>query len=453
MTIADERQDDTPPAPPAADERMTGAQWVRMGILGGLLVLLTATTGIWGLVIVLGIVLMIFLHELGHFVAAKRAGMQVTEFFIGFGPRIWSFRRGETEYGFKVVPAGAYVKIIGMHALEEVEPADEGRTYRQGRFRDRFCVVVAGVAMNFLAAIVLIWGLLALSGVPGGSITAEIDHGRWEIGKIFPGTGAEAAGLRAGDKITAVEGDPVVEFIDLRPLIRPRRGDTVDVTYLRNGVSRTVPVALRPYPGEDGATECCLGVQEELLDRDMERVNPIAAVPQSFAEFGTFTVKSLQGLGRFFTPTGLSNFGRQVVNANDGEAAPSDDASTTASTGRPGTRSGEQVEGEDRLLSLIGVFQVGTSAADTGVRALLLLFVLLNISLGIINLVPLLPFDGGHIAIAMYEKAQERRRQMRGRYFADVARLLPLTYVVVFVLAGVFVTTTYLDLADPLSVP
>ena len=111
-------------APEPADTAMTTAQWIRVGVLGGLFVLLTATTGVWGVVMVVGILLMVFLHELGHYVAAKRAGMKVTEFFIGFGPRIWSFRRGETEYGLKVVPAGAYVKIIGMHALEEVAPED-----------------------------------------------------------------------------------------------------------------------------------------------------------------------------------------------------------------------------------------------------------------------------------------------------------------------------------------
>ena len=86
--------------------------------------------GGWALpVVILGVVVMIFLHEFGHFLAAKFGGMKVTEFFIGFGPKIWSFRRGETEYGLKVIPAGAYVKIIGMNNLDEVDPADEDRTY------------------------------------------------------------------------------------------------------------------------------------------------------------------------------------------------------------------------------------------------------------------------------------------------------------------------------------
>src|SRR4029079_19291502 len=98
----------------------------------------------------------IVLHELGHFLTAKKAGMKCTEFFIGFGPRIWSFRRGETEYGVKAIPAGAYVKIIGMNHLEEVDPSDEERTYRRKPFWRRLSVAVGGSTMHFLIAFVLI---------------------------------------------------------------------------------------------------------------------------------------------------------------------------------------------------------------------------------------------------------------------------------------------------------
>jgi RIP metalloprotease RseP len=104
------------------------------------------------LAIVLGIVMMVMLHEAGHYIVAKRAGMKVTEFFLGFGPRLWSFRRGETEYGVKALPLGGYVRIIGMSNLEEVDPEDEPRTYRQGRYRDRMKVALAGVTVNLLNA-------------------------------------------------------------------------------------------------------------------------------------------------------------------------------------------------------------------------------------------------------------------------------------------------------------
>ena len=142
----------------------------------------TIALGIFGgwpiLIIVLSLVFMIFMHELGHYLTAKSAGMKVTEFFIGFGPRIWSFRRGETEYGVKAIPAGAYVRIIGMNNLDEVPPADEARTYRQKSYPRRMSVAVAGSAMHFLMAFILGITALMLYG------TATDDATNWEIGPV-----------------------------------------------------------------------------------------------------------------------------------------------------------------------------------------------------------------------------------------------------------------------------
>ncbi len=112
------------------------------------------------------IIAMIMLHELGHFVMAKRAGMKVTEFFLGFGPRLWSIRRGETEYGVKAIPAGGYVRIIGMSNVDEVDPADEERTYRSKPYRHRLGVAVAGSTMHFIIAAVPAVPALAAAGLP-----------------------------------------------------------------------------------------------------------------------------------------------------------------------------------------------------------------------------------------------------------------------------------------------
>ena len=135
---------------------------------------------ILAVVVVVASCVMIFLHELGHFLTAKRAGMKVTEFFLGFGPRIWSFQRGETEYGIKAIPAGAYVPIIGMNNLEEVDPADEARTYRQKSLLGRrMSVAVAGSAMHFLIALVLVFvRLLAFGAVTDDSA------GNWTVDEL-----------------------------------------------------------------------------------------------------------------------------------------------------------------------------------------------------------------------------------------------------------------------------
>jgi len=121
---------------------------------------------IGGLIAVLAIALFVMAHEAGHFLAAKAVGMKATEFFLGFGPKLWSFKRGETEYGIKAIPAGGYVRIIGMNPFEEVAPEDVGRTYREKPFWKKSVVVLAGVGMNFLMAFVMFFGAVVAAGIP-----------------------------------------------------------------------------------------------------------------------------------------------------------------------------------------------------------------------------------------------------------------------------------------------
>ena len=116
------------------------------------------------LLLIVGIILMVMLHEFGHYWMAKRSGMKVTEFFVGFGPRLWSFRRGETEYGVKAIPAGGYVRIIGMTNMEEVDPADEPRTFRQATPGKRLATILAGVTVNLIIAFVLFFVVIAGQG-------------------------------------------------------------------------------------------------------------------------------------------------------------------------------------------------------------------------------------------------------------------------------------------------
>ena len=165
-----------PPAPesrrrrapvPAKSPRRLAAE-----LLAGIAVVVAvavATGHLDLLIVVASIIVIVMVHELGHFLAAKHGGMKVTEYFVGFGPRLWSFRRGETEYGVKALPLGGYVKIPGMTNLEEVDPADEGRVYRDKPFHSRLLVAVAGSAMHFLMAFVLLWALLTFVGIPNSN--------------------------------------------------------------------------------------------------------------------------------------------------------------------------------------------------------------------------------------------------------------------------------------------
>jgi len=439
--------DERPPAAPSGHEAasaspdgaMSGAQWIRLAVVVGLLAWLTVATGVYGLAMVLGIMVMIFLHELGHFVMAKRAGMKVTEFFLGFGPRIWSVQRGETEYGLKLIPAGAYVKIIGMHDIEEVDAADEARTYRQKPFWQRFGVAVAGSTVHFGLALILIYVLLVGFGVRGGSLT-DPDLTTWRVAGVANGTAADDAGLREGDDIVAIDGRAVATFDDLREVVRARPTEEVTLTVERAGRRRSVDTTLGRRT-VDGEVEGYLGTGETL---PVQRQNALEGVPGAFEEMGRVLGLTVKGLGSFFTPGGISDFGGQVINAGD---EPVEQPEQGSGAGQ------EEETGENRLLSLLGLFRIGVGLGSTnGAVALITLFAFINAFIGIFNLLPMLPFDGGHVVIAIYEKIQEKRKGLSRRYFADVAKLLPMTYAVVAVLAVIFVSSLYLDILKPLEV-
>ena len=436
-------------APPPSDGPMTAGQWARLAGLVALLVWLTAATGIYGLAMVLGIVVMITLHELGHFVMARRAGMKCTEFFLGFGPRIWSVQRGETEYGIKLIPAGAYVKIIGMHDIEEVDPADEPFTYRRQPFWQRFGVAVAGSTVHFILALVLIYTLLVGFGLPGGSIAPPDDA--WRVSSITEDSAASAAGLQEGDDVVAVDGQPVPTFDDLRSAVEGRPGDEVTLTVARDGTTTELEATLGENPDRPGVGFLGIGG-----DVPVETLGPVEAVPATFVEFGRITTQSVAALGNLFTPSGIADFGGQVADAgDDGSSAPAAEdpqQQSSSSSGQASADSSDQ--GENRLLSLLGVFRIGVDAGEGGGgwAALALLFALINVFIGLFNLVPLLPFDGGHVAIAVYEKIQEARKGLHERYLADVSKLLPLTYAVVGILAVIFISTLYLDIRNPLDI-
>ena len=435
---------DQPPATPDAPiskhhrgEDASGTHPVRLLILVALLGFLFLRSG-WALpVVILGVVVMIFLHELGHYLAAKWGGMKVTEFFIGFGPKIWSFRKGETEYGLKVIPAGAYVKIIGMNNLDEVDPGDEDRTYREKSFPKRLLVAVAGSTMHFVQALVLLFVLYAFVGVPGGSLT---ELTAWTIDEVAEDTAAESAGLRPGDEIEALDGRPVDSYQDFRDDIGSLPGEAVVLTVDRDGEVTEVPVTI--------------GVREDEPDRGLlgiiprsvtTTVGPVDAVGESISGFWDQSTATIAFLGDFFTPAGISNFAGDVADGRSG--SPAVDA-------EPGAGSGEEGSGsidETRLISIVGAVKIGSDLTETGMLGFLLFFVGINITIGIINLIPLLPLDGGHVVVAVYERIREIARPKGERYHVDFARLIPVVYTVFVLLVMLGVAAIYNDIVDPVS--
>jgi membrane-associated protease RseP (regulator of RpoE activity) len=360
------------------------------------------------------LLLTLFIHELGHYLGARRGGMKVTEFFIGFGPRIWSFRRGETEYGFKGIPLGAYVKTPGMTNLEELSEADEVRSYRAQSYRHRFVMVLAGPATNLLAGLLLFAVFFSFYREP------IVEDAAWPlVGAITAETPAGQAGIRDGDRILAIDGVDVSSFDEFKAQVKPHPSESVVVSFERDGVRQNVTVTLGRRDGVNadgtptGTSEGFLGV---VPMRTIERSVP-AGVGRGMVEFGRQVKGTVAAIGDIFSPSGLSRIFRMVV--------------------------GQEVDDPTkRPTSIVGITKYGSSAVRSGAAETLYLLASLNMALGLFNLLPVLPLDGGHLLIASYEKLRSRRGR---RYHADFAKVMPVFAVLMVALMFVFMSAIYLD--------
>lgn len=424
---------DAPPPPSSPVTAGEKSSPVGLMVLIGLLVFAGISGGISLVIVILSLVFMIFMHELGHFLAARRGGMKATEFFIGFGPKLWSFRRGETEYGFKGIPLGAYVRIIGMNNLEEVDPADEPRTYRQQSYPKRMLVAVAGSGMHFLMALVLLYAVLVTNGIEVDEVAADTD---WAIEAIEPGGPAEAIGLQEGDRILAAGGTEFATWTETRLFIEANPSETFDFTVLRDGETIVVTGAIGAREGEPGVGR--IGVARS--QAPFIQAGPIEAIPKTVTEFGSAVKLTMTSLVDFFNPSSLADFFGRLDGTEE-------TAATTTSAGGSGAAAAETEE-EGRILSIVGATRIGAQLTDEGITGLLLFMFSINVFVGVFNLIPLLPLDGGHVAVATYERLRSRGGR---RYHADVGKLVPLTYAVVLVLITVGVAAIYLDIADPVS--
>ena len=478
-------------------------------VLVGFLVLIGVLAGASWVVIILLLVAMLFMHELGHYLTARWTGMKVSEFFIGFGPRLWSFRRGETEYGVKAIWAGAYVRIVGMNNLDEVEPLDEPRSFRQQSYPRKLLVLTAGSGMHFVIALVLLFAVLLGDGRFVGGAGSDADEvEEWTLATVSPDSAAAAARLQPGDELISVAGVRRNTFAEFSRQVQQLAGAEVEVVYRRDGAVRTAVTQVGERLTAEGAAGIVgliegdrilaveglesagaptyVQVAEHGRDRigepiDMTIVDTrtgspavvegtmiIELVDPSSAVRGFFGVSAdyrADGLGVvqaasesmrligwtvrdviFAIPSIVTHGFGGTLDGLRGD----DRAAGSAQTAREVElrRLDTSHPDENRILSIYGVARIGAEAASDGATEVLVLLVYVNVFIGVFNLLPLLPLDGGHVAVVTYE----RIRSIGGRsHRVDAARLLPLTYAVVALLLLVGGVALVRDILDPVS--
>lgn len=349
------------------------------------------------------IVLFVTAHEAGHFLAAKATGMKATEFFFGFGPKLWSTRRGETEYGFKALPFGGYVRIVGMNPLEEVAAEDMGRTYREKKFWEKSVVVLAGVGMNFLIGFLIFYGVVLANGVPGEPTST--------VASVVENSPAADAGIRQGDEIISVGGAPVSNWEDIPEALRAIGPEATTVTVRRGGETITLQAELEE--SETTAGSGFLGIGPTVA---IESVGPMEGAGIAGRLVWDGVGDTFKTLYQMFRPSSLAEYFGVLTGDTD-------------------------VPDEIRPVSPIGIAYIGSQAETVGFFLGILAYV--NVILATINLLPLFPLDGGHFAVALYEKVTGRE--------ADIRRLIPIAAAVIGIFAFLGFVAIILDVANPIN--
>ena len=368
----------------------------------------------WAFVFAIGLLISIFLHELGHFVTARWTGMKATQFFLFMGPKLWSFRRGETEYGFRAYPIGAFVRIIGMNNLDVVDPADEPRAYRNKSYPRRMLVITAGSLMHMLIAIALIFGVYAVNG-------RRVETGRVGIGSVEAGFPANVAGVEPGDIVLSIDGVAPTSPDDFVTQIRSHQpGEPITLVLERDGTTLTKVVGLGANPTAGaGFGKAFLGVSSGNEVTWNNEAIATAAV-DSVKDVGPVMWQSIGGVVKVLNPVNI--IGHLTGSNNDLNTRPT---------------------------TVVGISKLSASIGDeSGFGGLLLTLAAVNVFVGLLNLFPVLPFDGGHAAIATYERLRSRRG--RAPYRADIAKMIPVAMAMIGVLAMLFLTGLYLDITKPI---
>ena len=363
----------------------------------------------------------VMVHEFGHYLTARRFGMRVSEFFLGFGKRIWSYQRGETEFGIKAIPAGGYCRIEGMTPDDDMPDGQSHRAFYLASSAKKLIVLGAGSFLHFILGYLLL--LLLLAGVGVNQVLPVIDT-------VSANSAAAAAGFQKGDEIIAIDGDRSTDWQDQLDKIRNSKGRDLVFTIKRDGIEQQITAAPRMTDIDDGTSRYVLGIINEF---GTKRLDPATSVTSAAKLTWSFTTASAKALIQL--PTKIPALWGQTF--------------------------GGEKRDENGLVGIVGVARVSGQAAASGelttserIGTFLLIVASLNIFVGLFNLLPILPLDGGHMAVAIADEIRAFIARLRGRARPagiDVKVLTPVTSVVFVILALLTVLLLIADIFNPIS--
>ncbi|QGU04890.1 M50 family metallopeptidase [Corynebacterium comes] len=386
----------------------------------------------------LGIAVTIALHEAGHMFTARAFGMRVRRYFIGFGPTVWSTRRGHTTYGVAALPFGGFCDIAGMTAQDPVTEEEAPHAMVNKPWWQRVIVLSGGVVTNVLVGIIILYGIAVTSGLPNpdvdttptvGEVTCVSDQVDAQTLSECTGTGpAGAAGVRVGDRILAIDGEEMADFRQVRETVISRPGEDVVLTIERDGRTLDITVPVEPVTrlsAEGASFEAgAVGLSSAPITNAVKSYGPVEAVPATFAFTGLLLEGTVQGLMSF--PAKLPGVVASIFGAE------------------------RDMEGP---MSVVGASRVGGELVERSLWDVFwMMLASLNFFLALFNLVPLPPLDGGHIAVVLWEKVRDFFRRLRGLAPAGPAnyeKLLPLTYAMAAVLLTIGMLVIVADVVNP----
>ena len=355
--------------------------------------------------------LFVVLHELGHYISAKRSKIAVSEFFVGFGPKLFSFKKNDTEYGLKALLLGGYVKIPGMDENEEVEGFESEELFHTASWTKKLYIASSGIIVNFLLAWLILFSIFTFYGIEQPTLEIET------IGasSVDPANEAPSsiAGLKEGDIITSFNGNEIKSWSELVSYIEVNPNNFVSIGYLRNNQSYITTTTLESRMISN-IESGYLGVSPRIQNQKLGIIESISAT--SLVEID-MTKAAVEGIFTLFSPQNLQTL--------------------------LGTYSGQVVPDEARPLSPIGLAQAGDQIAEGGYVNLFTLLAFVNIFLAVFNSIPLVPLDGGRVVLALYEG-------ITGKKIPD-RKLYPLAAVVIFIFIFLGITAFYLDITQPIK--